>query len=85
MSTSKQTDLERYHANALWFGKHYAELKSLYPDQWVGVRNKKVVGAHKDAEQLMIELKSKGISLKTVFFDFVHAEEKVWVFTPIFQ
>ena len=82
MSTSNQTNLERYHANALWFGDHYEELKALYPDQWVGIRDEKVAGAHEDREQLMIELKSKGVSLKTMYFHFLPTEEKVWVFTP---
>ena len=82
MSTSNQTNLERYHANALWFGDHYEELKALYPDQWVGIRDEKVAGAHEDPEQLMIELKSKGVSLKTMYFHFLPTEEKVWVFTP---
>ena len=35
MQKTKQTNLERFHADALWFGDHYKELKSLYPDHWV--------------------------------------------------
>ncbi len=85
MSTSEQTHLEHYHADALWFGDHYEELKSLYPDQWIGVCNKKVVGAHEDPELLMIELKSRGVPIERTFFDFVPTEEKVWIFTPIFK
>lgn len=82
MRKPKQANLERYHANALWFGDHYEELKDLYPDQWVGIRDKKVMGAHENPELLMIELKSKGISLETMYFHFLPTEEKVWVFTP---
>ncbi len=82
MQKTKQTNLERYHANALWFGDHYEELKALYPDQWVGIRDKKVAGANENPELLMIELKSKGVSLKTMYFHFLPTEEKVWVFTP---
>lgn len=82
MRKPKQANLERYHANALWFGDHYEELKALYPDLWVGIRDKKVVGTHENPELLMIELKSKGISLETMYFHFLPTEEKVWVFTP---
>ncbi len=82
MNASQKADLERYHANALWFGEHYEELKALYPDQWVGIRDKKVAGAHENPELLMIELKSKGVSLATMYFHFLPTEEKVWVFTP---
>ncbi len=83
MQKTKQTDLECYHADALWFGERYEELRSLYPDQWVGVRNKKVVGAHEDAELLMIELKSKGVSLDNMFFDFVSTKDEIWAFVSL--
>lgn len=83
MRKPKQANLERYHANALWFGDHYEELKALYPDLWVGIRDKKVAGAHENPEQLMIELKSKGISLETMFFDFVSTKDEIWVFVSV--
>ena len=87
MQKTKKTDteLERYHADVLWFDDHYKELKSLYPDQWVGVYNKEVVGAHEDAEFLLEYLHCRNVPIENTFFDFVHTEEKIWVFTPIFQ
>ncbi len=85
MQKSKKTDLERYHADALWFGDHYEELRSLYPDQWVCVYNKEVAGAHEDAELLIAEMQSKNVPVAHAFFDFVDTEDKIWVFTPIFK
>ena len=87
MQKTKQTDpdLERFHADVLWFDEHYKELKSLYPDQWVCVYNKEMAGANEDPELLIAEMQSKNVPVAHAFFDFVHAEEKVWVFTPIFQ
>ena len=87
MRKTKQTDtdLERYHADALWFGAHYKELKAQYPDHWVCIYNEEVAGAHEDAESLISEMQSKNVPVGHAFFDFVHAEEKSWVFTPIFK
>ena len=85
MNASQKADLERYHADVLWFDEHYKELKSLYPDHWVCVYGKEVAGANEDPELLISEMQSKSIPVAHAFFDFVHAEEKVWVFTPMFK
>ena len=71
MQKTKQTSLERYHADVLWFDDHYKELKSLYPDQWVGVYNQEVVGANEDAELLLTDLSSRNVPIENTFFDFV--------------
>ncbi len=83
MQKTKQTDLERYHADALWFGERYEELRSLYPDQWVGVYNKEVVGAHEDAELLMDDLQSRNVPIENTYFKFMSSKDEVWAFTAI--
>ena len=83
MQKSERADLERYHANALWFGDHYEELRAKYPDKWVGIRDEKVVGSHENPELLMIELKSNGVSLNTMFFDFVSTTDETWIFVSV--
>ena len=64
------TDLERFHADVLWFDEHYKELKSLYPDHWVCVYNKEMVGANEDPELLIAEMQSKDVPIAHAFFDF---------------
>ena len=85
MQKTKQTDpeLELYHADALWFGEHYKELRSLYPDQWVAVYRKKVVGADEDAEFLISDLNSRNVPIENTYFKFISTKEVNWVFTPI--
>ena len=85
MRKTKQTDtdLERYHADALWFGAHYKELRPLYPDQWVAVYNKEVVGANEDAELLMSDLDSGDVPIENTYFKFISTKNMDWVFTPI--
>ncbi len=83
MRADLQTHLERYHADALWFGDRYEELRVLYPDQWVGVYNKEVVGAHEDPECLITDLKSKNVPIRHTYFRFMSAKEMNWVFTTV--
>lgn len=75
------TDLELYHADALWFGEHYKELRSLYPDQWVAVYRKKVVGADEDAELLISNLHSRNVPIENTYFKFMPSKDEVWAFT----
>ena len=77
------TNLERFHADALWFGAHYKELRSMYPDQWVCVHNKEVAGAHEDAELLIEQMQSKGVPVGHAYFKFISTKKVNWVFTPI--
>ena len=85
MQKTKQTDpeLELYHADALWFGAHYKELKSQYPDQWVAVYRKKVVGADEDAEFLISDLNSRNVPIENTYFSFMPSKDEVWAYTAI--
>jgi hypothetical protein len=69
-------ELERFHSDALWFSEHYGELKAQYPDQWVGVYNKKVVGASPDGLEIIDELKAAGFQVGNVYFHFIRAKEQ---------
>ena len=83
MQKTKQTNLERFHADALWFGDHYKELRSLYPDQWVCIYNKEVAGANEDPELLITEMQSKNVPVAHAYFKFISTRKVNWVFTPI--
>lgn len=85
MRKTKKTDteLERYHADALWFGAHYKELRSLYPDQWVGVYNKEVVGAHEDAEFLLEDLHCRNVPIENTYFKFMPSKDEIWAFRAV--
>lgn len=77
------TNLERFHADALWFDAHYKELRSLYPDQWVCVYNKEVAGAHEDAELLIEQMQSKNVPVGHAYFQFMPSKDEVWAYTAI--
>ena len=83
MRKTKQTDtvLERFHADALWFGDHYKELRSLYPDQWICVYNREVAGANEDPELLISEMQSKNVPVAHAYFRFMPSKDEVWAYT----
>ncbi len=50
-------ELETFEENLKWIDQHYDALKNKYPDQWVAVFNKKVVGNHKNLKKIIRKLK----------------------------
>ena len=72
-------EMERFHNDGLWISEHYAKLRAQYPDQWVGVYDKKVVGASSGTE-VVSELKAQGFNVGEVYFKYIYATDtpRVW-------
>lgn len=66
-----QKELERFQADAIYLDKHRTELTERYPEQWVAVYNLQVVGAAEDLDQLIEDLKCKGIPPGDVYQEFL--------------
>ena len=76
----KQADLERFTADAKWFDSHYDELMAKYPDHWVGVYHKKVVGASTNGEDLIVKLSNDGMPVGRIYFNFLDSKQTIWAF-----
>ena len=50
-------ELETFEGNLKWIDEHYDALKNKYPDQWVAVFNRKVVGNNKKLKKVIRKLK----------------------------
>lgn len=83
MHQDAKAELDRFHKDGLWFSEHYDELIEQYPDQWVAIFNKKVVGASPDPDQLFADLKTKGVPINHAFFKFMSTEEVNWAFPSL--
>lgn len=81
MQQDKQADLARFTADAKWFDIHYDELLAEYPDQWVGIYHKKVVGASPDCEALIVKLNASGQPVDRIYFNFLPTKPTLWAFT----
>ena len=79
LSEERKGSLERYHEDALWFGAHVQELFEQYPDHWVGIHQEQVVGASRDLDELMRNLKANGFPSGIVFMDFLNSDPTPWV------
>ena len=71
--------LQRFHEDVVWFSAHRKELAEQYPDQWVAVYCKEVVGAAEDHEDLMSHLKANHLPIGSTHIDFAATKPKVWV------
>lgn len=83
MQQDKQADLERFTADAKWFDSHYDDLLAKYPDHWVGVYHKKVVGASTDGEALIVKLSNDGMPVGRIYFDFLDSKQTIWAFANV--
>ena len=80
MQHDTQADLERFTADAMWFDSHYDELLAKYPNQWVGVYHKKVVGASPNGEGLIVKLSNDGMPVGRIYFNFLPTKPTLWAF-----
>ena len=59
--SNSENRIERHYGDVEYYEAHYRELLNRYPDQWIAVRNRKVVGTSGDAFKLMANLKAEGV------------------------
>jgi Family of unknown function (DUF5678) len=58
---SIQEELDRFQEDIDYFQLHQEELLDKYPDTWVAVFEKRVVGVDPDLRQLLQDLQDRGI------------------------
>ena len=58
---SSQARTEEHSRNVEYYEAHYSELLAQYPNQWIAILERKVVGASDDAFQLMAQLEADGV------------------------
>ena len=54
---SSQVRIEEHGRDVEYYEAHYVELLAQYPDQWIAILDRKVVGASDDAFKLMAQSK----------------------------
>jgi len=50
---------KRFYRDREWADKHYSELQKKYPNKWIAVLNKKVVGVSDDKGNFLEKAKQK--------------------------
>ncbi len=78
-----QQELKRYHNDALYFEENRQELIKQYPERWIAVYNKQVVGTAKDPKRLLAQLKRKGIPPSEVFRGHLTTKEDLLILSGL--
>lgn len=74
-------ELERFKKDMDYYETHREELLSKYPEQWVAIFNEDVVDAAPDAEQLLDELRKKGVPTEHVFVQHLTRKDELLILT----
>ncbi len=77
-----KADMKRFHEDGQFFDAHYDELLEKYPERWIAVFYKEVVGSDTDFDRLLDDMKSQGFPLSRMVIDRVTAKKVKW-FLPV--
>ena len=74
-----QRELERYREDAQYFEEHQEQLLVRYPEKWVAIHNRQVVGAAKDLRRLIAQLQRKGIPPADTYRQYLSTKEDLLI------
>ena len=74
-----RTELRLFREDWEFIDAHHYDLLENYPEQWVAVVDKKVVGADPDLDRLLTRLEPMGLPKNRIVSEKVTAEEEVWI------
>ena len=75
-----KAELKRFGEDHKYFSDRYREMLERYPEHWIAVYNKEVVGADTDFKRLLEDLKARGYPLAKLAVNKATAEKVVWRF-----
>lgn len=70
-----KAELRRFTEDQLFFGEMHDEFLERYPEKWVAVYRKEVVGVDEDFMRLLKSLKASGYPLRRLAINHVTAED----------
>ena len=71
--------MRRFEANQEYLEAHREQLRREYPDQWVVIARRQVLGHGDDLDDLLKGLREAGEDLRSAVLHQAHVEEPVWV------
>ena len=74
-----KTESQLFREDCEFLDAHYDELLEKYPERWVAVVDKRVVGADPDLDRLLTRLKPMGLPRNRIVTEKVTAEEEIWI------
>jgi len=71
--------IDRAREDRMWFFGMLEKLRKEYANKWVAVHGKKIIAVAEDRDELVEEIKRKGVDISTVEMQFVTPERLLWV------
>ena len=71
--------LERFEEDIHFLERNEDKLKEKYPNKWIGILNKKVVGVSEDFDSLLLDLRSRDIDTGKAVIEFLSISEDIWI------
>jgi hypothetical protein len=68
---SVQEEIDRHERDALFVQEHREELLRQFPETWIAVYDRRIVGAAKELPQLIEQVKQKGIRPGRTYREFL--------------
>ncbi len=78
-SENQQKSLARFQQDVDYYESRYEELLQQYPEQWVAILNRTVVGSDTNLDRLLSRLDAEGIPIEKALIEHVTAEEDVLI------
>jgi hypothetical protein len=72
---SIKEELERARSDALYFESRRPELLHRYPNHWVAVYDKQVVGTAKELPILLTQIDNRGVPRDRVFIEYLTTDD----------
>ena len=67
----EQVLLEKFESNGMWLNEHYDEIYRKYRNEFVAVKDRRIIAHNSDFEDLLKELKAKRIDLREVLVEYI--------------
>jgi len=63
--------LEKFESNGAWLNEHYNEIYEKYRNEFVAVKDRKIIAHNPDFEVLLEELKTMKMDLREVLVEYI--------------
>ena len=63
--------LEKFESNGIWLNEHYDEIYRKYRNEFVAVKDRRIIAHNSDFEALLKELKAMRIDLREVLVEYI--------------
>lgn len=79
ITESDLKEMKQFREDRFFLETHKDELREKYPNQWVAIFNKKLIGRSGDLNSLINVLKKKGIPTGKVVIEFLSTTEDIMI------